>query len=97
MPLVLVGFLPFNLGWPEAIVLGVLAIVLFGRRLPQVGRSLGRGLVEFKKGLQGMQDEIEKAGTEDEPKDDTPREVEAKEASDDEDDGDDDPDAKSCD
>lgn len=68
MPLVLVGFLPFNIGWPEAIILGLIAIVLFGRRLPQVGRQLGKGLVEFKKGLQGMQDEIENAGTEPPPR-----------------------------
>lgn len=59
-----IAFLPFNIGWPEAIVLAVLAILLFGRRLPQVGRSLGRGLVEFKKGLKGVQEEIEKAGQE---------------------------------
>jgi sec-independent protein translocase protein TatA len=38
----------------------VLAIVflLFGNRLPQVMRSLGQGVVEFKKGLQGVEDDI---------------------------------------
>jgi sec-independent protein translocase protein TatA len=28
-----------------------LAVLLFGKRLPEVGRSLGKGIVEFKKGL----------------------------------------------
>jgi len=32
------------------IVMG-LAVLLFGKRLPEVGRSLGKGIVEFKKGL----------------------------------------------
>lgn len=45
-------------GW-EWIILLVLALLLFGKRLPEVGKSLGRGIVEFKKGLKGIQDEIE--------------------------------------
>ena len=40
------------------IVMGV-AVLLFGKRLPEVGRSLGRGIVEFKKGLNGVADELE--------------------------------------
>ena len=36
-----------------------MALLLFGRRLPEVGRSLGQGLVEFKKGLKGVTDEVE--------------------------------------
>lgn len=48
-----------NLGWQElALILG-LGILLFGRRLPEVGRSLGKGIVEFKRGLKGIGDEIE--------------------------------------
>jgi sec-independent protein translocase protein TatA len=34
-----------------AIVLGIVVLLLFGNRLPSVMRSLGRGVVEFKKGL----------------------------------------------
>jgi sec-independent protein translocase protein TatA len=45
-------------GW-EWIVLLVLGLLIFGRRLPEVGRSLGRGIVEFKKGIKGIEDEIE--------------------------------------
>jgi sec-independent protein translocase protein TatA len=39
------------------VVLGV-AVLLFGKRLPEVGRSLGRGIVEFKKGLRGVEEEF---------------------------------------
>lgn len=53
------------IGWPEMLVIGVVAILLFGRRLPEVGRSLGLGIVELKKGLHGVTDEIESAGEED--------------------------------
>ena len=45
-------------GW-EWIVLLVLGLLIFGRRLPEVGRSLGRGIVEFKKGIKGIEEEIE--------------------------------------
>ncbi len=48
----------------EIIIILVVALLLFGRRLPEVGRSLGKGIVEFKKGLKGVEDEIEKAGDE---------------------------------
>jgi len=33
-------------------------VLLFGKRLPEVGRSLGKGIVEFKKGLRGIEDEF---------------------------------------
>jgi sec-independent protein translocase protein TatA len=40
------------------IVVGVIAVLLFGKRLPEVGRSLGKGIVEFKKGIRGIEDEF---------------------------------------
>ena len=39
------------------VILG-LALLLFGRRLPEVGKSLGKGIVEFKKGLSGIEDDV---------------------------------------
>ena len=45
-------------GWPEMLVILVLALLVFGKRLPEVGRSLGKGLVEFKKGLKGVKEEL---------------------------------------
>lgn len=52
------GFIQ-NIGWTEMIVLLVIALLLFGRRLPEVGRSLGKGIVEFKRGLNDIKDEVE--------------------------------------
>ncbi len=40
------------------IVLCLLGVILFGRRLPEVGRSLGKGLKEFQKGLGGIEDDL---------------------------------------
>jgi len=48
-----------NIGTTEIIIILVIALLLFGRRLPEVGRSLGKGIVEFKKGLKGVEDEID--------------------------------------
>jgi sec-independent protein translocase protein TatA len=50
-----------SLGWTEMVVIAVVALLLFGRRLPEVGRSLGKGIVEFKKGLKGIEDETNAA------------------------------------
>lgn len=46
-----------NIGVPEIIILAALGLLIFGRRLPEVGRSLGRSIVEFKKGLAGVDDD----------------------------------------
>jgi sec-independent protein translocase protein TatA len=42
------------------LLIGIVALLLFGNRLPEVGRSLGRGIAEFKKGLREMQDELDR-------------------------------------
>jgi len=41
------------------LVVGLLALLLFGNRLPSVMRSLGRSVVEFKKGVSGIEEEID--------------------------------------
>ncbi|MBI4567165.1 MAG: twin-arginine translocase TatA/TatE family subunit [Planctomycetes bacterium] len=43
----------------EILLIAMVALLLFGRRLPEVGRSLGKGLVEFKKGMKGITEEID--------------------------------------
>lgn len=50
-------------GGPEWILIGVIALIVFGKRLPEVARSLGKGLVEFKKGLADVESEVDRAGT----------------------------------
>jgi len=47
-----------SLGWPEMVVIGLVALLIFGRRLPEVGRSLGKGIVEFKKGLKDTGEDV---------------------------------------
>jgi sec-independent protein translocase protein TatA len=49
----------FGLGGSEMFILLILGVLLFGKKLPEVGRSLGKGLVEFKKGLQGIEDDVQ--------------------------------------
>jgi sec-independent protein translocase protein TatA len=44
--------------WDMVLILGI-GLLLFGKRLPDVGRSLGKGIVEFKKGLKGIEDDVE--------------------------------------
>jgi len=50
-----------NIGWPEITILALLGVLIFGRRLPEVGRSLGKGIIEFKKGLSGIDDQVNKS------------------------------------
>ncbi len=49
----------FGLGPQEMVIVLILGVLLFGKRLPEVGRSLGKGLVEFKKGMRGLEDDLD--------------------------------------
>ena len=49
----------FNLGMQEMMILLVIGVLLFGRKLPEVGRYLGKGIVEFKKGIRGLEDDFD--------------------------------------
>jgi sec-independent protein translocase protein TatA len=52
------------LGYQDIMLLLLVAVLLFGiKKLPELGRSLGRGIVEFKKGMKGLEDDIESSGT----------------------------------
>ena len=56
--------MPGNIGWQGAIIILVVLLVIFGpKRLPEMGRSLGRGMREFKDSITGKDD------------DDAPREI----------------------
>ena len=52
----------FGLGPMELMIVGVIAVLLFGKRLPEVARSMGKSFVEFKKGMSGIEDEVHNAG-----------------------------------
>lgn len=56
----LFGFIG-GIGPMEMVIVLVIAVLLFGKRLPEVGRSLGKGIIEFKKGVRGIEDEVESA------------------------------------
>jgi sec-independent protein translocase protein TatA len=64
MPL---AFFP-SLGGPEVLVIAFVALLIFGNRLPSVMRSLGKSVTEFKKGVSGIEDEIDQAIADDKKK-----------------------------
>jgi sec-independent protein translocase protein TatA len=51
----------FGLGPAQLIIVGVVAVLLFGERLPAVARALGKSLTEFKRGMQGLDTEFRDA------------------------------------
>ena len=58
----LLAFFPgMGIGPMEMMIVGVIALLLFGKRLPEVARSMGKGIVEFKKGLSGIEEELNSA------------------------------------
>ena len=48
------------IGYTELLIIAFIVLILFGSRLPTVMRSLGQGVVEFKKGVQGIEEDSEK-------------------------------------
>lgn len=59
MSLLPLGFLQ-NIGWFELVIILVIVLLIFGHRLPGLGRSLGRSINEFKTGLKDGQQEADK-------------------------------------
>lgn len=49
----------FDLGPANMLMVSILAVLLFGERLPEVGRKFGKKFVEFKKGLQAIEGEFQ--------------------------------------
>ncbi|MBI1189686.1 MAG: hypothetical protein GC200_03270 [Tepidisphaera sp.] len=43
----------------DMVILLAVGLLIFGGRLPEVGKNLGRGIVEFKKGLKSVEEDIE--------------------------------------
>ena len=57
----LIAWMPGPIEWG---IIAVVALLIFGRRLPDVARSMGRSIVEFKKGLKGVKDDLDSADDE---------------------------------
>ena len=49
----------FNLGGMEWVIILVIGLLLFGSRLPSVGRNIGKSITEFKKGMKDAQEDIQ--------------------------------------
>ena len=45
----------------QLLIIAAIAFLLFGNRLPSVMRSLGRSVTEFKKGVAGIEEEVDAA------------------------------------
>lgn len=46
-------------GGMEWVIIGGIALLIFGRRLPDVARSIGKSIVEFKRGLRDVKDDLD--------------------------------------
>lgn len=58
----------FGISPSEMLLILVLALLFFGgKRIPELARSLGRGVSEFKKGVRSLEDEITSASDEQKP------------------------------
>ena len=56
------AFLPTFGGW-EMIIVAMVCLLIFGNRLPSVMRSLGKSVTEFKKGVSGIEEDLDSAMT----------------------------------
>ena len=52
--------MPFGISLPELLILLVVLLLVFGaKRLPEMGRSLGKGMREFKDGVSGVEEPVQ--------------------------------------
>ena len=53
----------FSMGMQELVIIGIIAVLLFGKRLPEVARSLGASYRDFRKGLSDLQSQVDFSDT----------------------------------
>ena len=53
---ILAMWMPGPIEWA---VIGIVALLVFGRRLPEMARSVGKSIVEFKRGMRDVKDDID--------------------------------------
>lgn len=59
-----------SLGWPEILLITLVILLVFGaKRIPELMKSMGKGVKNFKEGLNGVEEAIEKQPEKPEDKD----------------------------
>lgn len=72
----------FGIGMPEMIVILVIALIVIGpQKLPELAKSLGKGLAEFKKASEDFQKNVQEESRKSEEQEAVPQQVAAAEPS----------------
>ena len=72
----------FGIGMPEMIIILVIALIVIGpHKLPELAKSLGKGLAEFKKASEDFQKNVQEESRKSEEKEAVPQQVAAAETS----------------
>jgi len=59
-----------SMGWPEIVLIVLVVLIFFGaKRIPELMKSLGKGVKSFKQGINDIDDQINQAGNEPAEKD----------------------------
>lgn len=58
-----------SLGWPEIVLIALVILIFFGaKRIPDLMKSLGKGVKSFKQGINEIDEQIAEEKPQDEPK-----------------------------